>query len=97
MEVLFKDQQFFSTNQKCFISWIWYTRFIIDTHFRNAFVLFLKIVVWNKRWFYLFEQAKGMIEEVEATGGAQRPDDKMKDTSTSKKGGASQGAKKKKK
>lgn len=28
-----------------------------------------------------------MIEEVEVTGGAQRPDDKMKDTSTSKKGG----------
>lgn len=49
------------------------------------------------RCFSSFEQAKGMIEEVEATGGAQRPDDKMKDTSTSKKGGAGQGAKKKRK
>lgn len=44
-----------------------------------------------------FVWAKGMIEEVEATGGAQRPDDKMKDTSTSKKGGTGQGAKKKRK
>ncbi|XP_061197947.1 uncharacterized protein LOC133206053 isoform X1 [Saccostrea echinata] len=43
-----------------------------------------------------FVWAKGMIEEVEATGGAERPDDKMKDKSTTKKGNAG-GAKKKKK
>ncbi|XP_062611507.1 uncharacterized protein LOC134273317 isoform X4 [Saccostrea cucullata] len=42
-----------------------------------------------------FVWAKGMIEEVEATGGAERPDDKMKDKSTTKKGNAA-GAKKKK-
>lgn len=53
--------------------------------------------MFKMRCFSSFEQAKGMIEEVEATGGAQRPDDKMKDTSTSKKGGAGQGAKKKRK
>jgi hypothetical protein len=37
-----------------------------------------------------------MIEEVEATGGAERPDDKMKDKSTTKKKKPVSGAKKKK-
>lgn len=38
-----------------------------------------------------------MIEEVEATGGAERPDDKMKDKTTTKKGKSTPGSKKKKK
>ncbi|XP_048760115.1 uncharacterized protein LOC125669562 isoform X3 [Ostrea edulis] len=44
-----------------------------------------------------FVWAKGMIEEVEATGGAERPDDKMKDKTTTKKGKSTPGSKKKKK